>query len=515
MALFSKSQAMAINKVAEKTRAQFEPPKKSAKASSVTAELEELSQKVRDYFKDSPAILITNVEELDKYIDKCIEYGYAGLDTETTGVDRLKDHLVGASLYVPGMPECYIPMKHKIPIFEDYRPNQISYEDFGKAIKKLCEGGTKLILANSDFDIAMIYHDTQVGIEDNVYYDVLTAWRCLKENEKDNSLKGLYNKYPLKGQGDPMKFRDFFTPQLFPYSDPNVAKLYAANDAKITFDLFKWQLPYVTKDDVRCQKAHLERVADLIWSVEFPVIKVCATLHRNGIYLDYDIASFLKDRYRKGEEVSRDKLAKEVQTLIDEKDTATNMNRPFRTGKDFNPNSNIHVKYLLNNLLHANADSTGKEVLNGINVPVTNAILDVRGYVKLLSTYVEKLPGSTGDDDRIHATFKALGADTGRMASAEPNLQNIPSKASDIRHMFRATPALDKKFHSDDNTLVIRVPRIATVKSQQNEEVRIEDLFPGDIILEDDGSSLVVVAIDKSSDGFEINVEFRSYASGN
>ena len=57
----------------------------------------------------------------------------------------------------------------------------------------------------------------------------------------------------LKGKGDPKKFSDFFTAQLFPYCKPEVAKLYAANDAKITYELFKWQLPYVTKDHPKCK----------------------------------------------------------------------------------------------------------------------------------------------------------------------------------------------------------------------------------------------------------------------
>ena len=71
----------------------------------------------------------------------------------------------------------------------------------------------------------------------------------------------------MKGVGDPKKFSDFFSPQLFPYCKPQIAKLYAANDAKITFELFKWQLPYVTKSHKKCQDNHLERIADLVWNV--------------------------------------------------------------------------------------------------------------------------------------------------------------------------------------------------------------------------------------------------------
>ena len=78
--------------------------------------------------------------------------------------------------------------------------------------------------------------------------------------------------------------------------------------------------------------------------------------------------------------------------------------------------------------------------MNEINLPVTNQILKVRSLSVLINTFVDKLPNSVARDGRIHGQFKQIGADTGRMSSAEPNLQNIPSHAVDIRHMFRATP---------------------------------------------------------------------------
>lgn len=440
MALFSQAQIDQINQVAAKSKEILAAPSKNTKAKSINHELNEMSQKVVDYFKDSPAILITSEDELAKYIDKCIEAGYAGIDTETTGLDRIKDTVVGTSLYYPGGVECYIPSKHRIPIFEEPYKNQLTYDQVGRQLQRLVDAKVKLILANADFDIAMIYKDLKVDIAPVAYYDVILAWRCLKENETYNDLKSLYNKYVLGGKGDPMKFKDFFTPALFPYCKPEIAKLYAANDAKITFDLFMWQLPYVTKDNPKCQKNKLEKIADLVWNIEFPMIKVCAMLHRVGVYLDTKVATTLHDRYTTKHTHQTAKLGEMIQELIDTRDFAKSSKRPFRIGKDFNPNSPVHVKYLINDLLGAQASSTGKEVLKELNQPATDQILVVRGLVKLLSTYVDKLPNSTASDGRIHATFKSVGADTGRMSSADPNMQNIPSHATDIRHMFRATP---------------------------------------------------------------------------
>lgn len=416
------------------------PPKVSTK--SINSDLQRISQNVVDYFKDSNSILITSEAELSDYIDKCIEAGYAGIDTETTGLDRIKDTIVGSSLYYPGGVECYIPNKHIVPIFEEPYKNQLTYEQCQRQFQRLVAAKVKMIFANADFDLAMLYKDYKVDFIDTCYYDVILAWRCLKENELHNDLKSLYNKYVLKGKGDPKRFSDFFPVKLFPYCKPEVAKLYAANDAKITFELFKWQLPYATKDHPKCKKAHLEKIADLIWNVEFPLIKVCQNLFRTGMYIDKDVAEKLRVRYNEERDREMTKLRGMVQEVIDNSDVPIGK-APFHSGADFNPSSPPHVKHLLYTLLkipQGKGTGTGKEVLHDINLPITNQILKVRSLGVLINTFVDKLPNSVAPDGRIHAQFRSVGAATGRFSSAEPNLQNIPSHAVDIRHMFRATP---------------------------------------------------------------------------
>lgn len=443
MGLFNASQVDQINEVARKSNQSLSNQKPLSK--SVNSELNAMMKKVIDYFPDSPAVLIESPDSLHDYIDKCIEYGYAGIDTETTGLDRIKDYIVGASLYVPGSPECYIPSKHLIPIFDQPYKNQLTYEEIHVEFQRLVDNNVKLIFANADFDLAMINKDIKVDLCDCCYYDVISAWRCLKENELDNRLKVLYNKYVLKGKGEPMKFNDFFSVELFPYCKPEVAKLYAANDAKITFELFLWQLPYVLKDNKKCQDNNLSKIADLVWNIEIPMIKVCQHMHRTGIYMDKDTSDILITRYHSMMDTERNKLSSMVQDKLDNFIAPYTNKPPFRTGKDFNPDSPVHVKYLVYMILNVpkqegGKDSTGKEVLSQIDDAVVKQILKVRSLGVLINTFVDKLPNSVGPDGRIHAQFKSMGADTGRMSSADPNMQNIPSHATDIRHMFRATP---------------------------------------------------------------------------
>lgn len=445
MRLFSSAQADKINKVAERTRDSIQAPKKVS-AKNVSSELERISKQVLEYFKDSDAILIESKEQLHDYVTKLIESGYAGIDTETTGLDRIHDTIVGSSLYYPGGIECYIPNKHLVPIFDQPYKGQLTYEEVQEEFQRIADSDVKLIFANADFDLAMIFKDYKVDLVKRCYYDVIIGWRVIREGEQHYDLKGLYNRHVLKGKGDPKKFSDFFSPQLFPYCKPHIAKLYAANDAKITFEEFKFQLPFVTKSNEKCTSNHLERIADLVWEVEMPMIGVCQQLHRNGIYLDKDIAKALQNKYHKERDNELKILQNMVQKIIDEKGYTipSSVKRPFSSGSDFNPTSPLHVKYLLYTLMGIPSDGkkegTDKNVLNELNLPITNQILKVRSYGVLINTFVDKMPKITAPDGRVHATFRQVGADTGRMSSADPNLQNIPSHATDIRHMFKASP---------------------------------------------------------------------------
>lgn len=412
MKLFSAKDEAKIQKSAQKSKQVLKPPK-SVNTKSISTELATISQSVIEYFQGSEAILITSKEQLHDYVTNLIEAGIAGVDTETTGVDRVHDWVVGASLYYPGSHECYIPMKHLVPIFDTPYKGQLTYEEVREEFQRIVDSDTRLIFANADFDLAMIYKDIKADLKDRCWYDVQVAWRCLKEDEPRNGLKELYSKYVLKGKGDPRKFSDFFPPKLFPYCKPEVAKLYAANDAKITYELCMWQLPFIQKDNPKCQRNHLERIADLIWNVEFPLIKVCHIMHRTGMYLDNETAKVLIRRYKGRLDKNMEQLRIMVQEVLDNAEYVPGA-KPFLSGKDFNPKSPQHVKYLVYKLLKVpvgrDGETTDKDVLAGINLPVTNKILEVRSLEVLINTFVEKLPNATTPDSRIHGQFKQIGA---------------------------------------------------------------------------------------------------------
>ena len=500
--LFNQAELDQINAIAAKSKAVLQPVQQAPKRSaSIQAALNESTQAVLEYFKDSPAILITSKEQLHDYITHVIEAGICGIDTETTGTDKVRDTVVGFSLYYPGGTECYIPCKHRT-LVETYYKNQLSYEDCHEELQRLVDAKVKLVFANADFDLAFFYKDFGIDFIPIFYYDVQTAWRCLKENEPDNRLKTLYWKYPNKGQGDPKSFSDLFDPKYFPYSKPEVAKLYAANDAKITYELYRWQLPYVTPSHPKCQKHHLEKIAKLVWEIEMPMVRVCALMHRYGLYLDMDTNPVLVKKYHALLDKENKILCDMVQEIMDQSDSLTVSKSPFKTGDQFNKGSDPHVKYLFNTFLNLGLAQTNKETLATVNLPIAKQLLKVRSLSTNINGFVDKMPREAGADGRVHSTFVSVGADTGRMAAKNPNTQNIPSHLIDIRHQFRATPS---RMMVDDCTEIVDGVEVTLgtwdcVYKEDNSPIRVKDLNIGDHIILMDNKKEVIGVVKSLSD---------------
>ena len=132
--------------------------------------------------------------------------------------------------------------------------------------------------------------------------------------------------------------------------------------------------------------------------------------------------------------------------------------------------------------------------------------MKLRGVDKLLNTYVDKLPKSTAKDHRIHAQFRSIGADTGRMSSNSPNLQNIPSHATDIRHAFRATPVLEDVVNcvTDENYITVTLFHLDSVTTDRGDK-HVKDLVAGDNIHLFEGSTSVMKQLVSRSDNMDSN----------
>ena len=146
---------------------------------------------------------------------------------------------------------------------------------------------------------------------------------------------------------------------------------------------------------------------------------------------------------------------------------------------------------------------TGEEQLQAIynkyKVELCNIILERRGLLKLISTYVDKLPNCINPkDNKLHAKFDQLGAQTGRFSSRDPNLQNIPSKNKEIRMMFRASEE-QHTYQFEDRVEIALKEEVLSDKGWKP----VRDIVVGDSLsITDDGETVfqVVSKVEKLKD---------------
>ena len=386
---------------------------------------------------------IRNIEDLENYIDKCIKNGVCAIDTETTGLNPMLDSIVGFSLYTPGEKAIYVPLNHIDYITNAKVSNQIPIEKTKIQLQALKNASVKLIMFNAKFDIRVIRH--QIGVYLEAYWDGYLAQRLLNENEKENGLKALHNKYVLKGEKDAFAFSDLFEKITFNLVPINSGYIYAARDAEVTYELYKYQEQFLDKTNQKCIDKELTEVADVFRNIEMPLINVVADMEDNGIKLDLDYLHQLSEKYNKlllEKEAEFYKLCDKYNDKIEE---YRRKNPNNKLGSMINIASSTQIAILLYDILGEKpvprqpVRGTGEVVLQAINNEFCKAILEYREVAKLISTYIDKMEKVINPNDgKVHCTFNQYGAKTGRFSSDSPNLQNIPSHNKDIRKMFTA-----------------------------------------------------------------------------
>ena len=385
-----------------------------------------------------------NEDELEHYIDVCIENGIVAIDTETTGLDPISDKCVGFSLYTPSLLAAYVPLHHISYITGMEVENQISDKVAKQQLQRLVENDVKIVMYNAKFDIRVIKN--QIGVELKCYFDCHLAAMLLNENEP-HGLKTLHSKYVLDGKEDEFSFGKLFDGITFDYVPIKTGYIYAARDAIDTFELYEWQLPYLTHGNALCVEYELEKVANVFWEIEMPFLKVAVDLEENGICLDVDYAQELSNKYH----VRLDENLAEFYRILDMyKDEILKYKIKNPNNKLSDPisvSSPTQLAILFYDILKIespdpkNPRGTGSDILEKIDNPLCKAILDYRTTSKLLTTYIDKLPSCINPKTgKIHCCINQYGAKTGRMSSDNPNMQNIPSHNKDIRKMFVAEP---------------------------------------------------------------------------
>jgi DNA polymerase-1 len=359
---------------------------------------------------------VLTVDALNAWVDKLKAAPLAAFDTETTSLDPMAATLVGVSFAVPDGGAAYVPMAHTYP----GAPDQLGIDAVLAALKPWLESDEyKKVGQNLKYDMHVLAnYDVQLG---GIADDTLLASYII-ESDKSHDMDSLAKRHlgletipytAICGKGaKQIGFNEVALEQ---------ASEYAAEDADITLRLQQYFDKQLAKED---------RLRALYRDVELPAMEVLFEMERNGVLID----DFLLAQHSQELGQRLAELEKEAHALAGQ---PFNLNSPKQLGEILFGKLELPVV----KKTATGQPSTDEEVLQKLaeDYPLPKCLLDYRGLAKLKSTYTDKLPlmvnRRTG---RVHTSFSQAVAVTGRLASSDPNLQNIPIRTAEGRRIRAA-----------------------------------------------------------------------------
>ena len=356
-------------------------------------------------------------EQLDAWLAKLRAADEFAFDTETDSLDPMRANLVGISFSVELGEACYIPLAHDYP----GAPAQLSREAVLDALRPLlADPGKKKLGQHGKYDLHVLRrHGVDVaGYADDTLLESFVLEAGLQRHDMDSLAERHLGYATLKYEQVAGKGA-----KAIPFGHVALedATRYAAEDADVTLRLHR-----VLRPRLEAEPGLLSVYRD----IEMPLVPVLERVESNGVLVD---AAELR---RQSADLSRRMLAAQQR--------ATEL-----VGRSFNLDSPKQLGQLLFEELKlpalvktpGGAPSTNEEALEAIadQHELPRVILEYRGLAKLRSTYTDKLPDMVNaGTGRVHTSYHQAGAATGRLASSDPNLQNIPIRTEDGRRIRRA-----------------------------------------------------------------------------
>ena len=375
-------------------------------------------------FKDANYVAVTTLPDLEEWIARAREQGFFAVDTETDSLAPMQARLVGVSMsLVPGE-ACYIPLQHGAGGGLDFADaegqQQIPLGDALKALKPLLEDpGILKIGQNLKFDILVFW---QHGIELRCIDDTMLMSYALDAGIHGHGMDELselhLNHKPIPFSEVAGKGKAQITFDQVPVDR---ATAYAAEDADVTLRLWHILKPRLVG----------ERRATVYETLERPLVKVLAGMERAGVKVDKAVLARLSADFAQ-------KMARYEEEIYEMAGERFNIASPKQLGEIlFDKQSLEGGRKTKTGAWSTDADTLEMLAAQGHDLP--QRVLDWRGLSKLKSTYTDTLPDHINPDTgRVHTSYSLASTSTGRLASTEPNLQNIPVRTEDGRKIRTA-----------------------------------------------------------------------------
>ena len=381
--------------------------------------------------------ILINTEDALKDLAKLInELKLCSLDTETTSLNPMTAKLVGISISTHPGSGFYIPIGH-----QDLNYEQLSINSINKYLKPALEDQSILKIGqNIKYDAHIFLN---YGIElHGINNDTMLMSYVLESNESHGmdklALKYLNHKCisyeSLVGKG--------VNQITFDQVSIDDAVQYAAEDADVTLQLYNHLTALLEKE---------KSLYSIYQDIEIPAMNALIKIERNGVLIDHKILQ--NQSHVIGEK------------LIKLEDKAHEL-----AGQPFNLSSPKQLQEILFEKLGikplkktpTGTPSTSEDVLSELSAdyPLPKLILEYRGLAKLKSTYTDKLPKMINEiTGRVHTSYNQAVAITGRLASSDPNLQNIPIRTEDGRKVREAfiAPQGHKILSADYSQIELRI----------------------------------------------------------
>ena len=368
---------------------------------------------------------ITDAAGLQTWIDRIYARGYVAVDTETTGLNEMRADLVGVSLCVQAGEAAYLPLTHRAGQSDDLfgtdalAEGQMDQDRALAMLKPMLEDSTILKIGqNMKYDAKIL---ARVGIQVAPIDDTMLMSYAQNGGLHNHGMDLLSERYldhapisikTLLGSG-----KSAITFDRVPIDE---ASRYAAEDADITLRLWHYLKP----------RLHLNRVTAVYESLERPLVPVLAEMEMQGIKVDRDVLSRMSNGFAQ----KMAGLEAEIHEMA---------------GRSFNVGSPKQLGEVLFDEMglpggkkgKTGAYATGVDVLEDLATEheLPGRVLDWRQLSKLKSTYTDALQDHIHPDTgRVHTSYSIAGASTGRLASTDPNLQNIPIRTEEGRKIREA-----------------------------------------------------------------------------